>query len=128
MVDCSDDHVVHLVGESKLNTCDIVPELFRVVGAAWIKGQILGIDFMPKNRCLGTLCQCSSDVTGENRHVSREIVGRWCGSDSVFEALTHGFCSKFQEIILKLLLNKIDHVVEVLRLTGCIERKRKLLG
>ena len=128
MVDCSDDHVVHLVGESKLNKCDVVAELFRVVGAAGIKGQILGVDLMLEDGCLGTLCECSSDVTGENRHVSREMMGRWCGSDSVLEALTHGFCSKFQEIILKLLLNTFDHVVEVLRLTGCIERKRKLLG
>ena len=128
MVDCSNDHVVHLVGKSILNKFDVVVELFRVVGATEIKGQILGVDLMLENGCLGTKCQCSSDGRGVNSHVGREMMGRWCGSDSLFDAGTHGFCSKFQEIILKLFLNTCDHVMEVLRLTGCIERKRELLG
>ena len=72
MVDCSDDHVVHLVGESFLNKFDVVVELFRIAGAVEIKGQILGINFMLEDGCLGTLCQCSSDVSGVNRHVGRE--------------------------------------------------------
>lgn len=76
MVDCSDDHVVHLVGKSILNKFDVVVELFRVVGATEIKGQILGVDLMLQDGCLGTKCQCSSDVRGVNSHVGREMMGR----------------------------------------------------
>ena len=46
MVDCSDDHVVHLIGESLLNVFHNVMELLRITGAVEIKGQILGINFM----------------------------------------------------------------------------------
>ena len=71
-MDCIDHHGDHLFGESLLNKFHSVMELFRITGAVEIKGQILGIDFMLEDGCLGTKCQCSSDVSGVNRPVGRD--------------------------------------------------------